>query len=265
MAREQRNDVDYFPHECMHGRKMHIIENKYGNDGYATWFKLLEQLGKANFHYIDISEDMNLMFLSSIFKIDEETTLNILEDLSKVGAINKNLYDNYKVIYSEKFVESVRDAYRKRISEPLEHSALLELIINKNNKSTAETPQTSGIKAEVIPKEEKRREKKRREEKKAGEKPPSPSLAFDLLKLEKPDALNIFEMQHKKQVKDWDKLIKSFNNKIELELAQNKINFESEELFPRFKGFTDNWISNELKYDKTPEKNSYESGKLGRF
>jgi hypothetical protein len=47
MAREQRTDVDYFPHECNHGRKMYIIEEKFGNDGYATWFKLLEQLGKS--------------------------------------------------------------------------------------------------------------------------------------------------------------------------------------------------------------------------
>jgi hypothetical protein len=30
-----------------HGRKMYIIEEKFGNDGYATWFKLLEQLGKS--------------------------------------------------------------------------------------------------------------------------------------------------------------------------------------------------------------------------
>jgi hypothetical protein len=62
MAREQRKDVDYFPHDCTHGRKMHIIETKYSNDGYACWFKLLEQLGKANNHYLDISDDMNLMF-----------------------------------------------------------------------------------------------------------------------------------------------------------------------------------------------------------
>jgi hypothetical protein len=52
MAREQRRDVDYFPHECNHGRKMHIIESKYGNNGYAAWFKLLEELGKANNHYM---------------------------------------------------------------------------------------------------------------------------------------------------------------------------------------------------------------------
>jgi hypothetical protein len=40
--------------------KMHIIENKFGNDGYSIWFKLLEQLGKANNHFIDISDECAL-------------------------------------------------------------------------------------------------------------------------------------------------------------------------------------------------------------
>lgn len=70
MAREQRRDVDYFPHDCTHGRKMHIIESKYGNDGYATWFKLLEELGKANNHYIDISDEMTFEQLTAEFDIE---------------------------------------------------------------------------------------------------------------------------------------------------------------------------------------------------
>jgi hypothetical protein len=65
MAREQRRDVDYFPHECNHGRKMHIIESKYGNNGYAAWFKLLEELGRLIIT-TDISDDKTLMFLTCI-------------------------------------------------------------------------------------------------------------------------------------------------------------------------------------------------------
>jgi hypothetical protein len=114
MAREQRKDVDYFPHGCIHGRKMHIIQKKYGNDGYASWFKLLEELGKANNHFIDISDETNLMFLSSVFDVDEVLTNEILKDLSKLGAIDKFLFENFKVIWSEKFCESIQDAYKKR-------------------------------------------------------------------------------------------------------------------------------------------------------
>jgi len=152
MAREQRKDVDYFPHECIHGRKMHIIEAKYGNDGYATWFKLLEQLGKANDHFIDISEEMTLMFLTSVFKIDEEKTLLILNDLAKLEAIDKYLFNEFKVIYSPKFIESIKDAYRNRKGEITEYSVILEQIKLKNGQSCASLNSKDTNLTLVIPK-----------------------------------------------------------------------------------------------------------------
>jgi len=169
MAREQRKDVDYFPHECIHGRKMHIIEAKYGNDGYATWFKLLEQLGKANDHFIDISEEMTLMFLTSVFKIDEEKTLLILNDLAKLEAIDKYLFNEFKVIYSHKFIESIKDAYRNRKGEITEYSVILEQIKQKNNQSSARFDEKETNLTLVIPKVEysivnKIKEKKIKEE-----------------------------------------------------------------------------------------------------
>ena len=36
MARPERNDIDYFPHEVTHGKKMFIIENKY-----KSFFKII--------------------------------------------------------------------------------------------------------------------------------------------------------------------------------------------------------------------------------
>lgn len=167
MAREQRKDVDYFPHDCTHGRKMHIIETKYGNDGYATWFKLLEQLGKANNHYIDISDEMTLMFLVSLFKISEEQTLSILTDLSKLGSIDKNLFDNYKVIWSKKFSDSIADAYRNRKGLIFQYSDILSEIQQKKAQSYASLTANEGNLTEVIPKvkESKEEETKVKEKK----------------------------------------------------------------------------------------------------
>lgn len=164
MAREQRHDVDYFPHSCIHGRKMHIIEAKFGNDGYAAWFKLLEQLGKANYHYLDISDEMNLMFIVSTFKVEEERAIEILKTLSKIDAIDKFLYDEHKIIYSEKFAQSVKDAYRKRKSGMLEYSALLRHIGVKKDQTGGSLKPITGKQAEVIPKEKERKEKERKEE-----------------------------------------------------------------------------------------------------
>jgi hypothetical protein len=164
MAREQRKDVDYFPHDCTHGRKMHIIEAKYGNDGYATWFKLLEQLGKANNHYIDISDETNLMFLSSIFKISEELTLSILKDLAKLGAIDTFLFEDRLIIYSQKFIDSITDAYRKRKNKIIEYSDLLNQLGIKNDQSGGRLTLNESNTPEEIPKEENSKVKKRKEE-----------------------------------------------------------------------------------------------------
>ncbi|MBC7749199.1 MAG: DUF4373 domain-containing protein [Methylotenera sp.] len=201
MAREQRKDVDYFPHECTHGRKMHIIETKYGNDGYATWFKLLEQLGKANNHYIDISDEMTLMFLTSTFKIDEKKTISILTDLSKLGGIDKFLFDEYRIIWSEKFCNSIEDAYRKRKQKLFLKDDILRLknSIPSGNASipgglTEKTPKN--IKKEVNTAESIRKEeysivKESKEEKRKEESTnvlvdlknqlPTPNIDFDKL------------------------------------------------------------------------------------
>lgn len=164
MAREQRKDVDYFPHDCTHGRKMHIIESKYGNDGYATWFKLLEELGKANNHYIDISDEMTLMFLTSTFRISEEKTLQILSDLAKLDAIDKYLFEEFKVIFSQKFANSIEDAYRKRKNKIIQYSDLLNEILQKKGQTSAVLALKQINTAEVIRKEEKSKVKESKEE-----------------------------------------------------------------------------------------------------
>ena len=44
MARPLKQTVDYFPHYVNHGKTLLIIENEYGNTGYAFWFKVIELL-----------------------------------------------------------------------------------------------------------------------------------------------------------------------------------------------------------------------------
>lgn len=140
MARPPRNNVDYFPHECIHGRKMFVIESKYGNDGYAIWFKLLERLGNTDNHYLNLSDETELMYLASLMKVDENKFKMILSDLAKLDAIDKQLYEENKIIWSNKFIESIQDAYSKRNNKCLDRNSLVELLISlgvrKPSKST---------------------------------------------------------------------------------------------------------------------------------
>jgi hypothetical protein len=217
MAREQRKDVDYFPHDCTHGRKMHIIETKYGNDGYAAWFKLLEQLGKANNHYIDISDDMTLMFLTSVFKTDEEKTISILSDLAKLGAIDKFLFDEHRIIFSQKFADSIQDAYRKRKSEMFQYSDILNEINQKNGQSGGSLNEIQVNQAEVILKEKNSKVKESKEDFKEEEKK-SKNEIFGLELLESQTWIETISMQNKIASEEIKKWIETFNQKLITEL-----------------------------------------------
>jgi hypothetical protein len=113
MARPERNNVDYFPHPCKHGKKMHYIEKKYKNDGYATWMKLLEELGDADYHYLDIKDNIELMYLSSRCGVSEELLIDIITDLVDLNEFNRQLFEE-KILFNQKFINSISDAYKRR-------------------------------------------------------------------------------------------------------------------------------------------------------
>lgn len=113
MARPERNTVDYFPHLLGEGKKMYFIENKYGNNGYAVWYKILEKLGSTEYHYLNLNKDEEVMFLASKCKVSEDMLILIINDLSKMDVFHKELWAN-KIIWCPQFIESIDDAYKKR-------------------------------------------------------------------------------------------------------------------------------------------------------
>ena len=255
MAREQRKNVDYFPHECNHGRKMHIIEDRYGNNGYATWFKLLEQLGKANNHYIDISDEMTQMFLSSIFKIETELMMQILNDLAKLKAIDKFLYEEHNVIYSKKFAESIQDAYRNRKGKMFQYSDILDEIRLKKDQSYVRlTPNEANLTL-VIHKEEKSIVRKRKE--KDILKPEKFNYKKELLKLV-PNEILVNDFLELKKIKKAVLSETTFNS-LRSECEDN--NYPLEEalkiaLDRSWAGFKYSWVENLNKTNQITNGNS---------
>ena len=130
MARPERNNVDYFPHPVTHGKKMFYIRSKFKNDGYAVWFILLEELGSANYHYLDLSDEIQLMYLSSQTMVSEEILLDIINALVKFDEFDKNLWE-HKILFSSKFVSSIEDAYSRRSNNVLHYEGLCTTLISK--------------------------------------------------------------------------------------------------------------------------------------
>lgn len=128
MARPERNNVDYFPFLCKEGKAIHYIEKKYGNNGYATWFKILRELAVTNYHYLNLSKKIDLMFLASKCNIDDSLLLEIINDLSVLEEIDCDLWSNNKIIWSQKFIDHIQDAYNKRNNKCITLDGLRELL-----------------------------------------------------------------------------------------------------------------------------------------
>ena len=92
---------------------MYVLEKKYGNDGYAFWFKLLELLGDTENHFIDCNDPSQWEFLIAKSHVDTEMAENILQTLQNLGAIDRDLWDK-KVIWSENFVFNLSTVYNRR-------------------------------------------------------------------------------------------------------------------------------------------------------
>lgn len=121
MGRPRKQTVDYFPHfVSTDSRTRFILEQSWGNDGYAFWFKLLELLCRSEGHYYDLSEAANGKYLEALMKVDTETIGAILNTLADLGNIDRDLWEERKVVWCQSLVDNLQDVYSKRtVSAPV--------------------------------------------------------------------------------------------------------------------------------------------------
>ena len=115
MARPKKATVDYFPHMTEHGSTLFILQNRWGNDGYAAWFKILERIGSTDGLYIDCRKSGTWHFLQAYTNVTGNVLTEILDTVAELGKIDKSLW-SHKIIFCQNFVDGVVDAFRKRLN-----------------------------------------------------------------------------------------------------------------------------------------------------
>jgi len=107
---------------------MGFMKQKYGHAGYAIWYQLIEQLGDADFHFLDLSEETELMLLSTELMTTETQLIEVITDLMRLKVFNRYLWEFERIVFDEKFVKSIEDAYSKRKSNCVSLESLFTLL-----------------------------------------------------------------------------------------------------------------------------------------
>ena len=129
MARTKKNNVDYFPHYVSHGKKMFCLRAKYKNDGYAVWFMLLEKLGNAENHYLDLSSETEKIYLSSELMVSEEVLFDIINMLVTLEVFDSELWHKENILYNQEFVNNIQDVYNRRTGrECINRESLIDIL-----------------------------------------------------------------------------------------------------------------------------------------
>lgn len=83
---------------------------------------------------------------------------------------------------------------------------------------------------------------------------------YDIILSNPSQDFEVFLMQNKPQIKDFSLLVESFNDKMDIELDQGKIEFTDNQLKSRFKMYARSWIKNQVTDPKPQNKFNAHSG-----
>lgn len=119
MGRPTKKGVDYFSHDCDASGKptCYTLQENFGNDGYAFWFKLLEFLGQRENLCFDCNVKAEWIFFLAKAKVSETKAIEILDTLASIDAIDADLW-KHKIVWSDNFLDRVKEVYKKRGTPP---------------------------------------------------------------------------------------------------------------------------------------------------
>ena len=186
MARPKKQTVDYFPHIANSGKTIFILENQFGNDGYAFWFKTLELLATTDGHVIDTGNPSEWEFLIAKTRVSEDTAREILNLLGKLEAIDNELLQ-VGILWCQNLVDNVSDVYKKRkVNLPVrpDKNSFGQQKHEQSGVSDNGNPSTTIVSDNINPqskvKETKVKETKVKESSNAENKPPAAANIFTI-------------------------------------------------------------------------------------
>jgi hypothetical protein len=128
------NTVEWFPHYANASTKFTLttLEKKYKASGYAAWFKLLECLAQAEGHYVPCQNEIHKDYLSTKLGLDYDQLTNMLQLLADISAIDTELWNTCKVVWSGNFIQGIKEVYANR-GRDLPSKPLIKDLLSTNS------------------------------------------------------------------------------------------------------------------------------------
>jgi len=120
MGRTTSNTGEYFMHDAKPGKTLFILEQRWGNHGYAFWFKLLELLTASDGHSFSPRKPQDREYFRARMALpDTISESEILDLLADLGNIDDHLWKEHGIIWCQKLVDRLGDSlYKKRNHAP---------------------------------------------------------------------------------------------------------------------------------------------------
>lgn len=111
MARPQKNNCDYFPHDAgmRNHKKLKAIRTTFGIKGYAIWCMMLEHLTASEFNSMPYN-DLEIELLAGDFGVESAELIRFLEYCLKIGILQRS----GEAIRSESLDDRLAPVYEKR-------------------------------------------------------------------------------------------------------------------------------------------------------
>lgn len=93
-----------------------LLQERYGNDGYTGWFKLLECLCSTENHFICCSDPNRLRYLAKRLCVKQDDIIPFLDLLASLDAIDSELWQT-RVIWCQHLVDNLSEVYANRRRE----------------------------------------------------------------------------------------------------------------------------------------------------
>lgn len=115
-GRPKKLTLDFFIHDVHASSDIKIrrLEKRHGNDGYATFFKLLERMCQHDGMKLDLSDTGNAEILADDFNLrDIHHLFQVIQDCTEIGLFDKQLWNGDRVVFSH----SLYGRYLDRLEE----------------------------------------------------------------------------------------------------------------------------------------------------